>query len=151
MVIWGILAGCIGLGVNLFHPYKIPYIRKPPPPKVVDETIPDPQEISFAEAEGFYQTGDYLFVDARSAVQYRKGHIAGAISLPWEEYETYFPQVKPLLESKPGIVVYCSGEACDLSHALGKQLIKEGFSEVYVFFGGYEIWKEMGLPVEEEE
>ncbi|MEJ5167378.1 MAG: rhodanese-like domain-containing protein [Thermoanaerobaculia bacterium] len=148
MIFWGILASLLGILVNLFHPHKIDYIRKPPPPEVVDENIPNFMEVDVEMAKTMWEMGDYLFVDSRSEVQYRKGHIKGAINLSWEEFEKQYPLVKEKLKSKPGLVIYCAGEECDLSHSLAKKLYKEGFQEIYVFFGGWHAWLFENLPVE---
>ena len=150
MLAWGCLAAVTGLGVNLIHPHKIPYAKTPPPPKVT----PDPattvkiQEIDVSTAKDLWDLGEYLFVDARTLVQYNHGHIARALDLPWDEYEKYYPQLKHSLESKPGLVIYCAGEECDLSHALARQLYQKGFRDMFVFFGGWEAWKQAGYPTE---
>jgi len=149
MVIWGLLASAVGLCVNLVHPHKIEFIRTPPPPTVDDPAIPDPIEIDVLMANNFYAMGEYLFVDSRPRVQYERGHIEGAVNLPWEALEKYYDPLQPVLKSKPALVVYCDGAACDSSHNLAKKLIQKGFPEVYVFFGGWEEWKEMDLPIKE--
>ena len=46
------------------------------------------------------------------------------------------------------IVVYCSGLACPQSHAAGDKLTTLGYTNVRVFAGGLEAWKEAGLPVQ---
>lgn len=148
MIFWGIVASIFGLVINLFHPNKIDYIRKPPPPKIEDASIPDFMEIDIDTAKTMWEMGEYLFVDSRTEVQYKKGHIMGAINLSWEEFEKHYPKVKDILKTKPALVIYCAGEECDLSHSLAKKLYKEGFQEIYVFFGGWEAWVSENLPAE---
>ena len=48
------------------------------------------------------------------------------------------------------IVVYCSGLACPQSGSAGEKLSALGFSNVRVFEGGLEAWKEAGRPVEKD-
>jgi len=149
MFAWGCLAAILGLGINLVHPHRIPYMKSPPPPRV---TGPDPSvkidEIDATMAKDLWDLGEYLFVDSRSPVQYSHGHIAKSVNLSWEEFEKYYPGLKNALHSKPGLVIYCAGEECDLSHALARRLHREGFRDMFVFFGGWEAWKEAGYPTE---
>lgn len=46
------------------------------------------------------------------------------------------------------IVVYCSGPACPNSMDAGKKLVTLGFTNVSVFEGGLEAWKNSGRGVE---
>ena len=149
MVFWGLAAASLGLFVNLFHPRRIDYIKKPPPVVVEDPALPPPMEIDVIMASNFFLMGEYNFVDARSRVQFKRGHIEGALSLPWDDFEKYYEGVVPTLKSKPAIVVYCDGAACESSRLLARKLQQEGYPELYVFFGGWEEWIEMELPVEE--
>lgn len=148
MILWGIGAACLGLAVNLVHPHQIPYLKAKPP---VEVRLPEDvriDEIEVIQANDLWDLGEYLFVDSRSPVQFEEGHIAGAVNLPWEEFEQYFPQVRTALGSKPGLVIYCAGEDCDLSHALARRLYQEGFRSIFVFFGGWHAWEAAGLPTE---
>lgn len=151
MIFWGAIASILGIFVNFFHPKKIDFIRKPPPPVVVDSSIPNFMEIDVDMAKTMWEMGEYLFVDARTEVQYKKGHIKDSINLSWEEFEKHYPKAKEKLTSKPALVIYCAGEECDLSHSLAKKLYKEGFREIYIFFGGWQAWLAENLPTEEEE
>jgi rhodanese-related sulfurtransferase len=150
MFAWGCLAVVVGLGINLIHPHRIPYMKSPPPPKVIDngDVVPQIQEIDVSTAKDLWDLGEYLFVDSRSPVQHAHGNIAKSVNLSWEEFEKYYPALKDTLHSKPGLVIYCAGEDCDLSHALARRLYKEGFRDMFVFFGGWEAWQEAGYPAE---
>jgi rhodanese-related sulfurtransferase len=172
MVMWGCAAACLGLAANLVHPHRIPYVKSKPPVQV--DLPPDVkiEEIEVIQAKDLWDLGEYLFVDSRSAVQYEEGHIAGAVNLPWEEFEKYYrpggrsaaPGVRPAppngngtefhsggavdLRSKPGLVIYCAGEDCDISHALARRLYQDGFQNIFVFFGGWHAWQDAGFPTE---
>lgn len=150
MIFWGVIASLIGILVNFFHPKKIDFIRKPPPPVVVDSSIPNFMEIDVDMAKAMWEMGEYLFVDARSEVQYKNGHIKGSVNLSWEEFEKHYPNVKEILKTKPALVIYCAEEECDLSRLLAKKLYQEGFKEIYVFFGGWHAWQAENFPVEKE-
>ena len=46
------------------------------------------------------------------------------------------------------VVVYCSGEECGSSEDLAYELQAEGFTNLYVFKGGWTEWSENGHPIE---
>jgi rhodanese-related sulfurtransferase len=52
------------------------------------------------------------------------------------------------LAKDTAIVVYCSGPACPNSMDAGKKLVTLGFTNVSVFEGGLEAWKNSGRGVE---
>lgn len=53
------------------------------------------------------------------------------------------------LPKDTAIVVYCSGLSCPQSGSAGEKLAKLGFTNVRVFEGGLEAWKNSGRTVEE--
>ena len=85
-----------------------------------------------------------LIVDARSAREFRVGHVPGALNVPhketWgriEEFERYRDR---------GIIFYCKlGSRAGIG---SKGLITEGFEKVGVMLGHFEEWKRRQLPVE---
>lgn len=48
------------------------------------------------------------------------------------------------------VVVYCSGTDCPQSKTAGEKLATLGFTNVRVFEGGLEAWKEAGRPVRKD-
>lgn len=54
------------------------------------------------------------------------------------------------LSKDTDVVVYCSGTDCPQSKAAGEKLAALGFTNVRVFEGGLEDWKEAGRPVRED-
>jgi rhodanese-related sulfurtransferase len=47
------------------------------------------------------------------------------------------------------IVVYCSGPACPQSRAAAEKLVALGFTQVQLFEGGLEAWRDAGLALEQ--
>ena len=47
-------------------------------------------------------------------------------------------------------VIYCEGDDCDVSKRLAAELMKLGFTKVYVFLGGIYEWIDAGYPTEAE-
>ena len=99
-------------------------------------------------AKSIYDSGETLFVDARSSDAYREGHVKGALSLPLAEFDA---MVEYLLNNYPphrSIITYCSGRTCEDSHWLAQMLIDLGYENVSVMIDGFSGWKENGYPVE---
>jgi len=155
-----VVAAVLGLGINLFSPNGIPLIGEyrvlssGDGPIVPPSAQPgDPPFIDISQAQLEYQLGISVFVDARDSEEYVCGTIPGAINIPFEylpegDLGKYFDSA--LSESSHGktLVVFCSGEECDLSLHLGRNLQSYGYNNVLVFFGGSREWEKFGLEVE---
>jgi rhodanese-related sulfurtransferase len=91
---------------------------------------------------------DVVILDVQSKGVYDKGHIKGALSLPWVE-ELTDSAVKHLPRTKP-IVAYCDcGPGETDSAGMAAQLIDMGFTEVKVLKDpSIRGWKKAGLPIE---
>ena len=100
------------------------------------------------EAAKIFYTGDTLFVDARSAEDYEKGHIPEAISLPVGRFDQRIESFMNQFPFDQPIVTYCSGRTCEDSHQLAELLLEAGFTEVRVFIDGFPGWEAEGYPIE---
>lgn len=109
-----------------------------------DTPVPD-KEISLAEAEALFRSGQAVFLDARDPDLYAAGHIEGAFSLPPFAFTREFPAIREQLEQKTAIT-YCDGEFCELSHELADQLSAAGADNVRVLKNGWTLWQTQGLP-----
>jgi rhodanese-related sulfurtransferase len=105
-------------------------------------------DISLAEAQRLFAAQAAVFIDARPAADYARGHIRGARSLPWHDVDQKFIEVTQDLEPENPIVTYCDGETCELSHNLALFLKEAGFANTRVLVNGWKLWKQSGLPVE---
>ncbi|MBW2217756.1 MAG: rhodanese-like domain-containing protein [Deltaproteobacteria bacterium] len=105
-------------------------------------------DISLPEAKKSFLEQSVIFIDARPQADYKKGHIKGALSLPWNEVDRNFMQVTEDISSDTPIISYCDGETCELSHDLAIFLLDMGFSNVRILINGWALWKEEDLPME---
>jgi rhodanese-related sulfurtransferase len=105
-------------------------------------------DISLAEAQQLFASQAAVFIDARPAADYARGHIRGARSLPWHDVDQKFIDVTQDLELENPIVAYCDGETCELSHNLALFLREAGFANTRVLVDGWKIWQQSGGPVE---
>lgn len=96
--------------------------------------------IDYKKAKGIYAAGSGLFIDARGAKLYKKATIMGSINIPVKR----FSRMKKFLPNKKNakMVVYCNGFKCEKSDELAVLLMKEGYTNVLVYKGGYPEWKE---------
>jgi rhodanese-related sulfurtransferase len=100
----------------------------------------DPGLVSVAQAKGW---GDIvLWVDARPAEDFSRGHIPGAMPLNEDEWDAQLRTFLTAWSPERKIVVYCSAQSCNASHAVAERLRNEvGLKNVYVLEGGWEGWQ----------
>ncbi len=117
--------------------------------KAKNDAVIDNLEIEDVKiAKKIYDSGNALFVDARSRNNFDDGHIAGAVSLPVGQFDNL---IDAFLDQHPinqPIVTYCSGRTCEDSHNLARLLKDFGFSDVKVFIDGFPGWEAEGYPIE---
>ncbi len=111
------------------------------------EEFPVISYITLAEAESLFAQGQAVFVDTRTEEAYQEGHVAGAVNVPFEEYD---PEMLKGISLPYGIplVIYCDGSECQSSTNLAKHLAKLDYGDIRVFFGGWQEWANSGLPIE---
>ena len=111
----------------------------------------DPPAITLSEAMMEFQSSNAIFLDARLEFDYKQGHIKGAVNLPYEEFDEFYPKVASKLTKDKTIIAYCDGTECELSLLLTRVLREEGYQHLKVFFGGWSEWEKAGLPIEKGE
>lgn len=125
----------------------------PAPPAAHEANLPaipdsrDPVEIHTADARRFHAAGAALFIDARGADEYAAGHIAGAVSVPFDEAFKNPKLVSAVDAQGKPIIVYCSGGDCEASKNLAYSLLGAGKTKVLVFTDGMPAWESAGYPV----
>ncbi len=85
------------------------------------------------------------FIDPRSRQLYEQKHIAGAISMPFEDMTL---EAKGLLESYDILIVYDTDYDDILAKAASKRLLEQGFKTVYTLEGGLKAWEKSGNEVQ---
>ena len=101
------------------------------------------QAVSMAELRRRLATGDVVLIDVRPELEYRAGHIPGALSMPAEKLVTL---LRTLPHDKE-VVAYCRGPFCLFSHEAVLALKKKGFMARRLN-RGLPDWRFAGLPVE---
>jgi rhodanese-related sulfurtransferase len=101
-------------------------------------------EIRFDQVEKLLTNPDIVLIDARPAREFEQGHIGSAINIYTPEFEQNIGRIIGIPREKP-IIAYCGGGACELSHELAENLVKMGFTRVFVYVGGWNEWKQKKL------
>lgn len=104
------------------------------------------EAITVEELRGRLKESDLVLIDVRPELEYRSGHIRGAISVPLEELEH---RVKQLSRRKE-IVAYCRGPYCVFAHQAVRVLRARGY-QAKRLNQGFPEWKILGLPTEVSE
>jgi 3-mercaptopyruvate sulfurtransferase SseA len=141
----------IGLSVNFLRDQKLPLVADSSDKgiQINPASGGDDLSISFEDAEALFVDKQAVFLDARSREQYRKGHIEGAKSLPWEDFDRRAPQVMSGIGRDAIIITYCDGESCSLSRELALALMAKGYDRVRVLVDGWKLWQQFNLPTEQ--
>lgn len=99
------------------------------------------------ELAALQDDGDVLILDARTRIEYDRGHIPGAVSLPGGELPSTLLSIPP--ERLPStIVVHCAGRTRSI---LGARLVMDlGFERVFALRNGTMAWRMSGRSIEYE-
>jgi rhodanese-related sulfurtransferase len=111
--------------------------------------VPTPSMISLDEAKGMFEAGSAVFIDGRHEFDFNLSHIKGALSIPLKDYDVK----KSALDRFPKdhlMIAYCDGAECNSSIELSVKLMKDGFKNVRIFYGGWREWRDAHLPIEKQ-
>lgn len=81
-------------------------------------------------------------VDVRSGYDFKKGHVPGAINVPYNIVD------KANLTREGLLVLYCTNEKCPLSNFAAKTLETAGYKNAKVLEGGIAAWTAQNFPIE---
>lgn len=114
--------------------------------------------ISLAETKALIGDKEVRFFDMRSAINYGKGHLPGAIALPYkqrsekaENFDASLDEVdfQQLPADKTArIVFYSDGPTGWKSYKAAVLAIRQGYSRVLWFRGGFAEWEQGGAAIE---
>lgn len=114
--------------------------------------------ISVDDAAALSKSKGAVFVDTRSPINFGKGHIPAAISAAYKEKsdkvenfnaaDDSFDFAKIPSDKAAKIVFYSDGPTGWKSYKAAVLAIKQGYSNVSYFRGGFNDWSAKSLPVE---
>ncbi|MFH1562561.1 MAG: rhodanese-like domain-containing protein [Nitrospirota bacterium] len=98
-------------------------------------------EVSLEEVKVKLEEKGVIFIDARTKEEFAKGHINGAINMPYNNFEIAYHQATPFHNAiEKEIIVYCGGGDCPSSLLVAENLTLLGHTNVKVFLGGWASW-----------
>ena len=100
--------------------------------------------IPVSVAKDLFDEGGYIFLDVRTAKEYKMGHIPGAIHI--ERGLLEFKINNQIPDKNAQIVTYCKvgGRGSLAAHTL----VRMGYKNVINIEGGWVAWEKAGYPVE---
>ncbi|MBI4428138.1 MAG: rhodanese-like domain-containing protein [Ignavibacteriales bacterium] len=105
-----------------------------------------PAMVSLEEAKALHESGA-VFLDARHQFEFKQGHIRGALSIPLADFDKKKGELAKISREKT-FVTYCDGVDCNSSIALAAKLHEEGYTNVKIFFSGWQDWTANKLPID---
>jgi rhodanese-related sulfurtransferase len=111
---------------------------------LVQRRLTPMKEIGTLNATHLINTRDALLVDVRETAEYQGGRLPNAVHVPLSQLQSRAAELAR--HSARPAIVYCARG--NRSRAAGAALARIGFKEVYHLNGGYNAWKDAGLPVE---
>lgn len=143
---WAAVSLLLAMGINAVNPARLPLRLAPGErPAVSTATC---ERIKFGDA-GVADAPGGVLLDVREPHDFSAAHPPGAVNLPYREFSTYFPDFRTATNPQKPIYVYCYGSECGTSLRVASRLLQSGFTNVTIVRGGFEAWKERGLPTEQ--
>lgn len=91
--------------------------------------------------DGLRKFNEVVIIDARPERKYETGHIPGAINIPDNKFDTFYPQLEKLKVLKDTeLIVYCGGFNCIKSYNNAKYLRDKGYNNIKVYLAGDPDW-----------
>ena len=103
------------------------------------------QETQLDQLLARVECGEIVLLDVRPAVEFRAGHIPGALSIPLTELELRWRE----LPAQRRVLAYCRGAYCLMAREAVRLLAQHGIAAEALDVGVPE-WRASGRPVEAE-
>ncbi len=113
-------------------------------PKVSDEDVKELQYKPLRDLLENRKKGPTYLLDPRIEDRYARGHIHGAVHIPIRDLIPGHPE----LAKARNIVVYGTDFSDGVAVAAAKKLMAMGYTNVFLFRGGVELWRAEGGRVE---
>jgi len=144
-----ILVSCtLALSINRLRQEPLPLVGEWSATARMTTVSGERLDITLEEAVKLFRNKGAVFMDARSEAEYARGHIRGALNLPWQDVDRLFFSVTANLQTHTPMITYCDGQMCSQAHDLAVFLRNMGYVNVNVLVNGWTLWKEADLPVE---
>src|SRR5262245_25862420 len=115
--------------------------------QIMDEARQLVPEVSPEQVKARLDKGEHpALLDVREREEFRQGYVPGAVSIPRGFLEIRVEEAVP--DKSAPVVAYCASGTRSL---LAGRILKElGYTNVTSMRGGYNAWKDKGLPIRED-
>jgi rhodanese-related sulfurtransferase len=103
--------------------------------------------ISLAQTKEIFSSKSGIFIDSRHEFEYKEGHIQGAINISLNEFDAHKTRLAGIAKDKL-LIVYCDGAECNSSIELTLKMMELEYTNIRIFFGGWQEWKNNKLPID---
>ncbi|HTY53580.1 MAG TPA: ThiF family adenylyltransferase, partial [Candidatus Binataceae bacterium] len=109
---------------------------------ILDEARAEIKQIAVEEARQMLEKPGTVVLDVRESDEWRQGHLPQALGIPRGFLELRVEEKVP--DRKTAIIVQCASGTRSLLAA--RNLREMGYENLYNLQGGFNAWKEKGLP-----
>src|SRR5437899_4529260 len=113
---------------------------------LLDEARAAIKQVGAEEARDLMQKSGAVIVDVRESDEWRQGHIPQAVGIPRGFLELRIEEKVP--DHKAPVILQCASGTRSLLAA--RALRELGYENVYNLTGGFNAWKDRGLPFTSE-
>jgi rhodanese-related sulfurtransferase len=128
---WPIVLVMVVSGLMLLWPY-------------VQRLLSPVREVGTHDATRLMNNENAVVLDVRDAKEAAAGRLPNAVQIPLSELKTRVGELAK--SSRRPVIVYC--DRGQRSRGAVSVLGKGGFERIYLLRGGFNAWKEAGLPVQ---
>ena len=129
-----------GIIFNYSNPNGIDLI----PTFITNESI---AHVTSSQAFAYYSRGNTLFLDARPATLFHKGHIKGAVNIPLPLFDIMYMMKLSEMDKNNNIIVYGRTFSSLYDEQLARKLELRGHENIMILKGGLALWEKKGYPI----
>jgi rhodanese-related sulfurtransferase len=143
------LAAALGAGVNTLRPAGLPWVAREPYAIYKDCPLLTKEAQAVAPSDLGPEVAAVVLLDVRPRADFAAGHPPGARSLPYDPLRPIKAEaLRELLALPPGRILVVGDGELDSGRLFAGELAEAGCLGVRYLGGGFEAWREAGLPVE---
>ena len=137
--------------VNSIAPVKLPFLLADGErPGLVDGSWQE--KIRFIDIEDVAEkitTAQVILIDLRDSEDFDRIHAQGAINLPYYDFDEAISDFIEKVDEDQQIILFCEGILCGISARAAKELLDLGYEDISIIKQGFDGWKNLNLPIEE--
>jgi rhodanese-related sulfurtransferase len=139
-----VVAAVLGFVTNSARKDGLPLVMPFPPEYRCRSASGAATPIETAAAKAVFGRRGTIFVDARTREEFARGHIEGAVNVPYLLVEPVPPSAVSSLKGYERVIVYCNTKDGELSRLMAGELSEAGLKEVSYLSKGFRGWAEAG-------